>query len=169
MPAVEPPGRLLGRRSGQDDVRQSRKAPEQVRLLEGPAETTLDEPPRRRTRDLLALEHHFPRLGRHHSRDHVEERRLAGAVRTDDRVDRALPHREADVIDGDEAAEGLRHAHDLEYRRAGTVRARRDRLLGAELGEARQVDLLLPVARDRQRNLDRDLGHGLSEHPPAAR
>ena len=40
--------------------------------------------------DVLALEHHSTGVRLHQAGDQVEERRLAGAVRADDRVDRAL-------------------------------------------------------------------------------
>ena len=43
-----------------------------------------------------------------HSRQQIEERRLAGAVRADQRVDAAALHVEADILHRDEAGEGLR-------------------------------------------------------------
>ena len=42
--------------------------------------------------------------------DHVEQRGLAGAVRSDDGEDRALGHLEADTVDRDQAAEALADA-----------------------------------------------------------
>ena len=47
---------------------------------------------------------------RHRAGDHVEQRRLAGAVRADHGEDHALRHVEADGVDGDEAAETLADA-----------------------------------------------------------
>ena len=50
------------------------------------------------------------------ARQHVEERRLAGAVRADQARDRALLDREVDVVDRDEAAELLAQPRDVEQR-----------------------------------------------------
>ena len=47
-------------------------------------------------------------------RELVEERRLAGAVRADQRDDRAARDREVDVVRGDEAAELLPQLGDLD-------------------------------------------------------
>jgi hypothetical protein len=64
--------------------------------------------------DALAPEHDAPVVRREHARDHVEQRRLAGAVRSDHREDFAGVDLEADAIDRDEAAEPLADAVDLE-------------------------------------------------------
>src|SRR2546422_600426 len=89
-----------------------------VSLGASPAVAALDEQPRRLAGHVLALEGHPPRVRAHQPRDQVEERRLAGAVRADDGVDRSLADREGDVVDGDEAAERLAYSLDLEYGRA---------------------------------------------------
>src|SRR6185437_839497 len=44
------------------------------------------------------------------AREHVDERRLAGPVRTDHRMHFVAHERERHVVDGDEAAEMPRHA-----------------------------------------------------------
>ena len=49
--------------------------------------------------------------------DEVEQRRLAGAVGADQCGDRARRHREADLVDGAQTAEGARGVRDLEQRR----------------------------------------------------
>ena len=61
--------------------------------------------------------------------EHVEERRLAGAVGADDRDDRALRHAEGDVVDGGQAAEDLRQAASR-----GSRPRRRQGRLGCGLG-----------------------------------
>ena len=48
-----------------------------------------------------------PVVGGEDARDHVEQRRLAGAVRPDDAADLALGDVERHLVDGDEAAEAL--------------------------------------------------------------
>ena len=55
--------------------------------------------------------------------EHVEERRLAGAVRADQADDRALRDGEVDVVHGDEAAELLPHLDGLEQVAVGRSRA----------------------------------------------
>ena len=60
--------------------------------------------------------------------EHVEERRLAGAVRADQRDDLAARHGEVDVVDGDEAAELLADAardEDVVVRRRRASRSSR--------------------------------------------
>ena len=55
--------------------------------------------------DVLAVEDDPARGRLVDAADQVEDRRLAGAVRADDREDLALLHVEADVVDGVDAAE----------------------------------------------------------------
>src|ERR687884_115471 len=54
-----------------------------------------------------AVEDHGARRRLVDARQHVEEGRLAGAVRADQADDRAARNEEVDVVDGDEAAELL--------------------------------------------------------------
>ena len=60
--------------------------------------------------DVAALEEHLSLAGVIQPGHHVEEGRLAGPVRADDAVDRALRDGEVDRVDGDQAAEPLRQA-----------------------------------------------------------
>ena len=55
-------------------------------------------------RDGLAGEMHLASGHRQGAGKYVEERRLAGAVWTDQRADLAFIHRERDVVDGGQAA-----------------------------------------------------------------
>ena len=66
-----------------------------------------------------------PDVGVYRPGQHVEERGLAGAVRTDQRDDRALGDVEVDIVDGDETAELDAHS-----------RARRASVLGRRLASA---------------------------------
>src|SRR6202035_687333 len=70
-------------------------------------------------RDVATFEDN-PARGRHvHAGDAVEQGRLAGAVRADQREDLALRHIEADLIYGRQAAEALDHALKREDRLHG--------------------------------------------------
>src|SRR5437588_63400 len=58
-------------------------------------------------RDVLLVEQELAAGGLVEPGEDVEEGRLAGPVRADDRDDRALRDVERHAVDGDEAAEGL--------------------------------------------------------------
>ena len=60
-----------------------------------------------------------PLFARQRAREEIEHRGLAGAVRSDEPEDLAGPHLEADIVDGDEAAEPSLRTADLEKKRAG--------------------------------------------------
>src|SRR5690606_23708882 len=62
--------------------------------------------------------------------DHLEQRRLAGAVRADDADDRARRHDEAEVVDQHAVAERLRHALELDHRVAQALARRDEDLVG---------------------------------------
>src|SRR5690606_23421732 len=53
--------------------------------------------------------------------DHVEQRRLAGAVRADERADRSAADREAQPVERDDAAEADADVLDPEQRLAGLL------------------------------------------------
>ena len=61
-------------------------------------------------RQVVAVEDHLARSRLVDAGEHVEERRLAGAVRADQRHDRAARDREVDIVGRDEPAELLAHA-----------------------------------------------------------
>ena len=82
---------------------------EEPDVLEGATDAELDDRVRRLADHLDAVEHDRPG-GRHvDPGDLVEERRLAGAVRADQRHDGAARDDEVDVVGRDEAAELLPH------------------------------------------------------------
>ena len=92
-----------------EHVLERRHLCEEPDVLERPPDPELDDRVRGLPDDLGAVEH--DRAGRRHvdAGDLVEERRLAGAVRPDQRDDRAARDREVDVVGRDEAAELLPH------------------------------------------------------------
>jgi hypothetical protein len=61
----------------------------------------------RRAGDLAALEENLPARRLKEVGEQVEARRLAGAVRTDERVDAAAPHLQRDVLNRYETLELL--------------------------------------------------------------
>ena len=63
--------------------------------------------------NVAALEPDRARGRREQAADQIEERRLAGAVRTDDRAQFARLDGQRHVVDGDQAAKALRCALDL--------------------------------------------------------
>src|SRR4029450_8157087 len=97
-----------------EDVLERGHVLEQPDVLERPADPPLGDRVRRLAGDLVAVEDdHAPgRLV--DAGDHVEERRLAGAVRADQADDRALGDGEVYAGDGDEPAELLAHAGRFE-------------------------------------------------------
>src|SRR5262249_20703826 len=69
--------------------------------------------------DVLAVEAHAALAGRVEAGDHVEQRRLAGAVRPDDREDLAGAHREAHPAERSQRSEMLGQPLDLEDQAVG--------------------------------------------------
>jgi hypothetical protein len=92
-------------------------------VLEGARDAAPRDLARRQRVDPLAEQDHLAARRRQHAGDEVEGGRLAGAVRADQAEDLARADLEADVVDGDQAAEFLAHrAHvedDLAVRRLG--------------------------------------------------
>ena len=97
-----------------EDVLECGHVLEEPDVLEGAADPALGDRVRRLPRQVLTGEDDLPLRRLVHAGDHVEERRLAGAVRADQADDRALRDHEVDVRHGDEAAELLAHPDRLE-------------------------------------------------------
>ena len=95
-------------------VLERRHGAEEADVLERAADAERGDLVLRQPGDVLAVEHDLARRRRVGARQHVEERRLARAVRPDQARDRAARHDEVDVLDGDEPAELLAHAARLE-------------------------------------------------------
>src|ERR1700681_3193434 len=89
------------------------------RDLEGARQPHARDRRRTRARDLLAVEEDLSACRCQEMREQIEASRLAGAVGTDQSVDRPALDRKIDAIDGDEAFELLGQAAGLEY---GVVR-----------------------------------------------
>jgi hypothetical protein len=87
---------------------------EQADVLERPRHAPCEDAVGSRVCDVLAFEEDPARRRPVQAGEHVEEGRLAGAVRTDDRDDRFLGDVEADVVDCRQAAERLRDRERLE-------------------------------------------------------
>src|SRR5436190_4905004 len=81
---------------------------EQARDLEGAHEPAQRDLVRREAEEALALERDLAGARALDPGDEVDERRLAGAVRSDDATDLAGLDREAHVVRRDEPAEALR-------------------------------------------------------------
>src|SRR5581483_761747 len=93
-----------------EHVLERRHVLEQADVLEGAADAALRERVRRPPRHVLAGEEDGARRRLVDAGQHVEERRLARAVRADQADDRAGGDAEVDVVDRDEAAELLAQA-----------------------------------------------------------
>jgi hypothetical protein len=91
------------------------EAREDVGALEGATHAEPAEIVRRDAGDVAVLEDHLARVGPEMAGDEVEERRLARAVRPDDRADRARRHREAHPAHRQEAVEALREATHVKH------------------------------------------------------
>ena len=66
--------------------------------------------------DLLAVDRDGALVRPLHAVEDLHQRRLAGAVLADDRVDRAASHGDVDVVVGDDAGEALGDAAQLDGR-----------------------------------------------------
>ena len=92
----------------------------QIGDLEGAGDAELRAAVRRQLRDVVTVEHDPAAGRRHHPRDSVEQRSLAGAVRADDGAALAARHGQADIVDRAQRVEGN---HSI-CQRAGSVRTR---------------------------------------------
>src|SRR5262249_9672386 len=108
---------------GHPDVLPHGELPEEPDVLEGAADAEAGPGVGRQPRDPAPAEDDLTRAGGIQAADGVEDGRLAGAVGTDDREDRAVPHRERHRLDGPEAAEADREPIQGE-RRAGHAACR---------------------------------------------
>ena len=99
-----------------DDIVLDRQRRERPHDLEGAADAAPADAIGRKPVDALAGERDAAAVRCVHAGDHVEQGRLAGAVRADDGVDAAFGHLEAEPIDRDEAAEALADIVDRQER-----------------------------------------------------
>src|SRR2546422_10971369 len=82
--------------------------------LEGAGDATGDDGVGAEPDEADAVEGDVPAVGSDEPRHHVEERRLARAVRTDEPDDGAARDDEIHLVQGDDAAEALGHAPHVE-------------------------------------------------------
>src|SRR6266850_1755464 len=100
---------------GEAHVLEHRKARKEIGELEGAADAALRAARRPHARDVFAEEQHLAAGRGELAGDQVEVGGLAGAVRPDDRGERAGPELAGHRIDGDMAAEADRQAARLQY------------------------------------------------------
>jgi len=104
-----------------DDVFQAGGRRQHAHKLEGARNAGLRDAVRRQHRDGPAFERDAAAVGRGSAGDKIERRRLAGTVGSDQPENFAAREREAQVIDGDEAAEGLAHVVEAQDRCVGCL------------------------------------------------
>jgi hypothetical protein len=96
------------------EVLEDGQAREAARDLECPHEPGPRDAVRAPARDVTAVEDHTATLRRHETGDAVKQRRLAGAVGTDETGDRAGLDREVNAVQRADAVEGALQAVDVE-------------------------------------------------------
>ena len=101
------------------DVLGDREALKQLDVLERPGDSAPHDAAGPDADQALAFEADVAGLRRVEPRDHVEDRRLAGAVRADQTDDLALGDRERDGVECDDPAEALADVVDLEQGQVG--------------------------------------------------
>ena len=101
---------------GERDIVEHREIEEQRGDLERAREAEMAAAPRRHARDVGVAEMNAAGIGDQRAAELGDERGLAGAVRADDGVQLAFRYGDIDVVGGDDAAEALGEAFDLEQR-----------------------------------------------------
>ena len=158
--AVLPEAARAEPRSSRDDEMVTHgHAAEQLDPLERPAEPEARPPVHRVARDVRTVERHAAPVRVQHAEQAVEERRLAGAVRSDEPDGLSGLHVERDVVERADAGEALRDAacaRAASWRRAlrrpgglgrSQVDPARPRALGAGIRAVASID----EALDRRR------------------
>ena len=127
-----------------EDVLERGHLGEEADVLERAPDPERGDRVRRLVGDVDAVEHDRARGRLVDARELVEEGRLAGAVRADQRHDRAARDREVDVVRRDEAAELLAQLDDLDQVVSHRTESRSvRRALVLHVVERRVVDALL--------------------------
>src|SRR6185295_12354528 len=104
-----------------EHVLEQRKLLEQADLLEGAGDAEPRPLVRREPDEACSIEQKRTRVGLIDAGEEVQERRFAGAVRADQREDRACRDVDADVVHGAHAAEALVQLFGLEEAQARTL------------------------------------------------
>ena len=98
---------------------------EQRQVLERASNAAPDEPMRPLPADVLPVEQNAAAARAEHAADHVEQRGLARAIRTDHTADLPPLDAKADIVDGPQTAELLAQRLDLQDLRHDSHRLRR--------------------------------------------
>ena len=98
------------------DILERRETLEDAGDLERPRETEMRAIGRGTMGDVVSVENNFSRIGLEHSGQLGDERGLASAIGSDDRVDLAGQNVEIEVLGGRYAAEMLVQSFDLQDR-----------------------------------------------------
>ena len=112
---------------GERHVVEDREIEEQRGDLERAGEAELAAAKNRQTRDIAAREADASRVGRDLAGELANQRGLAGAVRSDDRVQLALRNGERNRVGGNHAAEALAEIFDFQERVSHGAPRRADR------------------------------------------
>src|SRR5205085_770326 len=97
------------------DVFERVQMAEQPDVLKGAADAETRKPVRTPAGDHPVVKADAAAIGAHHASDQVEQRCLAGAIRSNDRDNLAAPYREPDIRYGNEPAKPLRQPLDREH------------------------------------------------------
>src|SRR5205823_11376078 len=108
-----------------EDVLERGETRERPDQLKGARDTGGADAVRGQPADVDAIELDAATIGRQRTRDEIEERGLAGAVRAHDPEQLALLEHEADLVDRADAAKALRQPLHLEQRHAAATVATR--------------------------------------------
>src|SRR6202049_1942828 len=114
---LRPAGPPLAEISDQRHILEYRQPMKRPRDLEGAADAAVDDPVRRKACEFDTVELHRARTRREGAGEHVEDRALARAVRTDQAENFAPIDLERHIVDGLEAAKPLDQA--LNYQHGG--------------------------------------------------
>ena len=124
------------------DVLQRRHARKHARGLECPDDPARRDPLRRLPGGIFAEEVNFTCSGRKQFGRNVEQRGLAGAIRSDQGAEAAARHRQGHIVNGVQAAEYFRHCTAGQRgggHRSAFERASLERCSGRRWGLARPV------------------------------
>ena len=105
----QPPGQLL-----QHDVLADRETRNQIALLVDDTDPQSHGVAGAEQADRVAAHHEFALVGAIDAGDDLDERRLAGAVLAEERVDRAFGEGQRDTLEGFDAGEELAHTTGFE-------------------------------------------------------
>src|SRR5215218_3168150 len=131
-----------------EDVLGHRHRRKEDDVLERARHVLPDDPVRRRAEQVLTGEDDATRIGLVEPRDHVEERRLAGAVRADQPRDRFFLGRERHPVERNDPPEAARDVVDREQSHGSMIISGLNRRMHELEGGIRRVTFGLPLGID---------------------